>query len=201
MTGSPRCHAIGEAKGLLEEPYGLMRPRICGSPGRVTAQGHPAGEPESHAIEPRKSIVVGAFVVPCTGATRAFRNWSGTHRPAGVGEHGQTGMGVPQELGSSCRLHGSQPGRGYRATNPRLAVATRSDGGSERCVIPWYRQVKETKCGGKGGRKSQCLDSTEEAGELGPRGPGGREARHQVTRPSTGTTQEASNFCRVSPQR
>ena len=28
---------------MTEEPYGLMRPRTdCGSPGRATAQGHPA---------------------------------------------------------------------------------------------------------------------------------------------------------------
>ena len=64
-------------------------------------------------------------------------------------------------------------------TNPRPAVAARSDGGSERCVIPWYRQVKETKRGGMGGRKSQCLDSTEEAGEQSPERTPGREARHR----------------------
>ena len=40
--------------------------------------------------------------------------------------------------------------------------------------------AKATKRGGRDGRKSQCLDSTEEAGELGPRGPGGWEARHRV---------------------
>ena len=126
-------------------------------------------------------VVVGAFVVPLAGATRAFHNRSGTHRPAGVGEHGQTGIGVPQELGSSCCFHGRIPGWGYRVTNPRPDVAARSDAGSEMCVVPWYRQVKETKRGGKGGRKSQCLDSTDETGELDPRGPGGWEARHRVT--------------------
>ena len=124
-------------------------------------------------------FVVGAFVVPLAGATRAFRNWSGTHRPAGVGEHVQTGIGVPQELGRSCRLHGRIPGRGYRVTNPRPDVAARSDGGSEICVIPWYRQMKETKRGGMDGRKSQCLDSTVEAGEQTPVRTPGREARHR----------------------
>src|SRR5271165_5741931 len=108
-----------------------------------------------------ESLLVGAFVVPLAGATRAFRNRSGTRRPAGVGEHVQTGIGVPQELGSSCRFHGRLPGGGYRVTNPRPAVVARSGGGSERCVIPWYRQVKETKCGGRDGRKSQCLDITD----------------------------------------
>src|SRR5208337_843653 len=81
-----------------------------------------------------------------------------------------------------------KPGWGYRVTNPRPNVAARSDGGSERCVILWYRQVKETKCGGKDGRKSQCLDSTDESGELDPHGPGGWEARHRVTTPMARNT-------------
>src|SRR5208283_2152928 len=98
---------------------------------------------------------------------------------AGVGEHEQTGIGVPQELGRSCRLHGRMPGRGYRVTNPRPAVAARSDGGSERCVFPWHRQVKETKRGGMGSRKSQCLDSTVEAGEQTPVRIPWRKARHR----------------------
>jgi len=34
-------------------------------------------------------------------------------------------------------------------------------------------RAKETKRVEKGGRKSECLDSTEETGELGPREPGG----------------------------
>jgi hypothetical protein len=88
-------------------------------------------------------------------------------------------MGVPQELGRSCRLHGREPGRGYRVTNPRPDVVTRIDGGSETGVFPWYRQVKETKRGGKAGRKSQCLDSTVEAGEQSPERTPGREARHR----------------------
>jgi hypothetical protein len=41
--------------------------------------------------------------------------------------------------------------------------------------------AKETKRGGMGSRKSQCLDITDEAGELDPQGPGGWEARHRVT--------------------
>jgi hypothetical protein len=65
-------------------------------------------------------FLVGAFVFPCTGATRASRLWSGTHRPAGVEEHEQTGMGAPQELGRTCQLHGRIPGGRYRVTNSRL---------------------------------------------------------------------------------
>ncbi len=151
------------------------------------------------SLESRLSSAPSSF--PAAGATRAFRQRSGTHRPAGVGEHVQTGMGVPQELGRSCRLHGSIPGRGYRVTNPRPDVAARSGGGSETCVFPWYRQAKETKRGGRAGRKSQCLDSTEEAGELDPQGPGGWEARHRVTTPLARNTWEALNSRVVSPKR
>jgi hypothetical protein len=64
-------------------------------------------------------------------------------------------------------------------TNPRPDAATRSGGGSETCVFPWYRQAKATKRGGKGGRKSQCLDRTVEAGEPAPARTPWREARHR----------------------
>jgi hypothetical protein len=61
-------------------------------------------------------------------------------RPAGVEEHEQTGIGVPQELGRSCHLHGRNPGRGHRVTNPRLDDGRAlPSSGANRCVIPWYR--------------------------------------------------------------
>jgi hypothetical protein len=42
-------------------------------------------------------------------------------------------MGAPQELGRSCRLHGSNPGRGYRVTNPRPVVRrSAAAGGTKR---------------------------------------------------------------------
>ncbi len=99
---------------------------------------------------------------------------SGTIRPAGVEEHEQTGIGVPRELGSSRRFHGSHPGRGHRATDPRPT------GGVAQPL--WEQDVarsrgiagaKETKRGERNGGKSERLDSTDETGELGPREPGG----------------------------
>jgi hypothetical protein len=39
------------------------------------------------------------------GSTAPF--WLGACRPAGVEEHGAGIIGVPQELGSTCRLHGN----------------------------------------------------------------------------------------------
>lgn len=53
---------------------------------------------------------------------RAPRERSGTHRSAGVEEHVQTGIEVPQELGRSCHFHEEDTGRGYRETNPRPAA-------------------------------------------------------------------------------
>jgi len=125
-----------------------------------------------------ESLLVGAFVVPLAGATRAFRNRSGTHRPAGVGEHGQTGIGVPQELGSSCHFHGKSR-VGIPSDQPQ-ARRCRTQRRRERNLRDtWYRQVKETKRGGRNGRKSQCLDSTVEAGEQTPVRTPWRKARHR----------------------
>ena len=58
-------------------------------------------------------------------------------------------------------------------------------GGSEINRVR-YRQAKETKCGGKDVRKSQCLESTEEAGELDPRG------RWEASSTAIGTLDAAS---------
>ena len=65
-------------------------------------------------------------------------------------------------------------------TNSRLgAGALLRAERSKEGVLPWYRQAKAAKCGGKGGRKSQCLDSTVEAGERAPARTPWREARHR----------------------
>src|SRR5580700_10925777 len=99
-------------------------------------------------------VIVGAFVVNIAGATKASRSRSGTltgrgRRTCANGNGGSPGtweiLSFPRKL----------PGGGYRVTNPRPDAAARSGGGSETCVIPWYRQTKETKCGGTGGRKSE----------------------------------------------
>ena len=83
-------------------------------------------------MEPRKTIFVGAFLFFSGRAMRPFRKWSGTGRPAGVEEHVQTGIGVPQELGRSCRLHEGKPGRGYREPTPGPLSGIR-----------WQRERKE----------------------------------------------------------
>jgi hypothetical protein len=112
---------------------------------------------------------------------------------------GKRKWGLPRNLGDPVVSTEADPEGDTGRPTPGPTPVTRSGGGSETCVFPWYRQAKATKRGGKAGRKSQCLDSTEEAGELGPRGPGGWEARHRVTRLLAGTTWEASNSRSVSP--
>jgi hypothetical protein len=83
----------------------------------------------------------------------------------------QTGIGVPQELGRSCRLLGDSrleiPGDQLQASAAHSSAVER-----KARVQPRYRQAKATKRGGKGGRKSQCLDITDEAGDLTRKDPG-----------------------------
>jgi hypothetical protein len=152
-------------------------------------------------LSPEIILTVGALVVLTAGAMPSVPQ---VVRHAGAGRglrtcaNGNRGSPGTWEILSSPRKHSRT---GVPGNNPRPAAVARSGGGSETCVIPWYRQAKETKRGGRGGRKSQCLDSTDEAGELDPRGPGGGEARHRVTRLSSGNTRRASNLDAVSPPR
>ena len=93
---------------------------------------------------------------------------------------GKWAIEVPQELGSSCRLHGRIPAGATGQPTPGPPLAHAAAAGAKKSVLPWYRQTKATKCGGRDGRKSQCLDSTVEAGEQSPERTPGREARHRV---------------------
>ncbi len=111
---------------------------------------------------------------------------------------GKWAIEVPQELGSSCRLHGRIPAGATGQPTPGPPLAHAAAAGAKNSVLPWYRQTKATKRGGRDGRKSQCLDSTEEAGELGPRGPGGWEARQRVT---AGCSDRIQGKRRIAPAR
>jgi hypothetical protein len=83
---------------------------------------------------------------------RAWCSWSRRGRRA---RHRHTR--VPQERGRSCRLQGNSrvetPGDQLQARLRRHSAVA----GAKPRVQPWYCQAKETKCGGKGGRKSQQL--------------------------------------------
>jgi hypothetical protein len=66
-------------------------------------------------------------------------------------------QGVLQEPERSCRLRiYTGPERGNRHSKPlAYRPALRPDGRYETATQGWYRQAKETKCGGMGGRKSE----------------------------------------------
>ena len=62
---------------------------------------------------------VGAFAVHIPRATLLHRNGLVSAVLPASTEHVQTDIGVPQELGRSCRFLGNIPGRRYRAINSR----------------------------------------------------------------------------------
>ena len=66
-------------------------------------------------------------------------------------------MGVPQEPERPCRLHVyKEPEWGNRHLKPQApGLALQPSGRHETATQAWYRQVKETKRGGKDGRKSE----------------------------------------------
>ena len=77
--------------------------------------------------------------------------------------------GVAQEPGRSRRLHRrcGTDGRDKQQSRPGERP---TPAGANRAAA-WYRQAKETKCGGTGVEKSESADSTDEVGEPAPRDP------------------------------
>jgi hypothetical protein len=85
---------------------------------------------ESHAIEPRKCAHRGSLCRFRSGGHAVVPQWSGTHSPAGVEEHGQTDNGGSPgtwEILSSPR---QIPGRRYRVNNSRPPGRTGYTGGA-----------------------------------------------------------------------
>jgi hypothetical protein len=124
-------------------------------------------------------FLVGAFDIPCSGATRAFRKSQGRTGRPGSKNMRKREWGFPRNSGNPVVSTEDNPDGDTGRPTPGPTPATRHGGGSEIGAFPWYRQAKETKCGGMDGRKSQCLDSTVEAGEQSPERTPGREARHR----------------------
>jgi hypothetical protein len=87
--------------------------------------------------------------------------------------------GFPRNLGSPVVSTEAFPDGDTGRTTPGPTRQHAAVVGAKSCVIPWHRQAKETKCGGRNGRKSQCLDSTVEPGEQTPVRTPRREARHR----------------------
>jgi hypothetical protein len=65
----------------------------------------------------RPFVGASAFHIP--GATLRHRTGLVPAVLPASTEHGKRTIGVPQELGSSCRLLSDNPGRRYRVTNSR----------------------------------------------------------------------------------
>jgi hypothetical protein len=110
---------------------------------------------------------------------RAFRN--GLER---LGRPGSENMrkrewGFPRNLGAPVVSTEAFPDGDTGRTTPGPPRQHAAAAGAKSCVTPWHRQTKETKCGGRNGRKSQCLDSTVEPGEQTPVRTPRREARHR----------------------
>src|SRR6516165_1606779 len=77
----------------------------------------------------RPFVGASAFHIP--GATLLHRSGLVTAVLPASTEHGKRTLGVPQELGRSCRLLRENPGRSYRVTNSRPRRRTRPPGSEQ----------------------------------------------------------------------
>ena len=113
----------------------------------------------------------------CRGSRRRYnwrkaaptcRNGLAAEVPPGSESRACTHRGSPGtwEILSSPSLW--RPGGTPGHQMPRPTSAALAAGGSETTSAAWYRRAKATKRGGKGGRESEHLRSTGEAGEPAP---------------------------------
>ena len=104
------------------------------------------------------------------------REWPGVIGPAGVEEQGIGTIGFPRNVGDpvvSTLIIGS--GRCLTQTS-RPPVGVGPCGRYEGRRKEWYRQAKETKCGGMSGRESEHVTVPRKAGNR-PNGTRWREGR------------------------
>src|SRR5215468_4367698 len=90
--------------------------------------------------------IPGATLLHCSGLVTAVL-------PAST-EHGKRTIGVPQELGRSCRLLRDIPAGATGLPTPGPGGALVRRGTNRTSGRARYRQTKATKCGGTGGRRS-----------------------------------------------
>ena len=109
---------------------------------------------------------------------------------------------VPQELGRTLFAPRRIPGRRYRVTNSRPRRRTHPSRSEENECNRGTAKRKETKCGGKGDRKSQHPHITVEAGEVIPVATLWRKGKTArgclVVSPSGGNMAKTSSFEPVS---
>src|SRR5208337_1041420 len=108
--------------------------------------------------------------------------------PAGVEEQGEWSRGFPGNLGdpdSSLEVNRIGSNRYSKLRDDPSALRLKPHG-DETQTLQRYRQAKETKCGEKTVRKSQCLIVPLKQGNH-PEGPwGGKEASSHARGPDTG---------------
>src|SRR5437588_12490087 len=98
--------------------------------------------------------LVGASAVHIPGATLRHRTGLVPAVLPASTEHGKRTLGVPQELGRSCRLLRDIPAGATGLPTPGLGGALVRRGANRTSERWRYRQTKATKCGGTGGRTS-----------------------------------------------
>jgi len=94
---------------------------------------------------------------------------------------GHVHSGVLQEPGRSCRLR-HESGMGSPVNNPWLAAVASCGCENEAQGARRYREAKETKQRGRGGRKSECFVLPKKRGNQpeGPRGGKGASEHGRV---------------------
>src|SRR5262245_57914905 len=129
--------------------------RLEASPARGAGNPHReawTASPKAMLLSAERPLVGAlAFVIP--GATLRHRNGLVSAVPPASTEHGERTFGVPRNLGDPASSSASSR-TGDRVNNSRPRRRTRPPGSEENEWTRGYRQAKETKCGGMGGRES-----------------------------------------------
>src|SRR5215469_2883377 len=117
------------------------------------------------------SIVAGVDVVPFGGRQHRSAAVAERRGPAGVEEQGAYITGSSRNLGASV-VSVDETGLGTPVNTPGLLVLRLAPAGAKPKAQRRYREAKETKRRGKGGRKSECLIVPMKRGNRpeGPRG-------------------------------
>src|SRR5262249_16882626 len=100
----------------------------------------------------RPFVGASAFHIP--GATLPHRNGLVTAVLPASTEHGKRTLGVPQELGRSCRSLSASPAGDTGSPTPGPGGALVRQGANRTSGTLRYCQTKATKCGRTGGRMS-----------------------------------------------
>ena len=120
--------------------------------------------PNALLLSPEIELIAGAFVFALPGATAAFRNGLESGSDRGRWNKSKRTIEDSRELGRSCDFLVKsrwEPGEQFQSSfvceETALRTITHKQGIAKR---------RKTKCGEMSCRKSECLNSTSEIGEL-----------------------------------